>query len=282
MGGEFVYVTEHLFLYPDPEAAVVVWDMDNQQEVGRLEGHDEEAFRIIAARGNIAVSNHDSGPRLWNLETLQCTATLLDDKMSTASIAGNKMLLVHESGSYDIDVWDIAPDAPVALANLEGHIQAVSSIKTSTDMALSGSEDKTVRLWDLRAGRCVRTMEGHSGQVWAADMDGQCRTAVSASEDKTLKLWNLGDGRCIDTYGVPSRGCVDVVMHENGSSFLSAGCNDYIVKTWVVGNTEARMTADFKASRRPGGYNSLFASRDLSRVAYCCTSDGKLELRYWK
>ena len=262
--------------------------MDSQQAVGRLEGHDEEYFGIIAAEGNIAVSDHDSGPRLWNMETLQCTATLpaadhLEaDNVLTASIAGNKMLLGYKD--RNIKVWDIAAaGAPIALADLAGHTGDVYSITMSAGTALSGSEDKTVRLWDLRTSSCVRTMEGNSDEVWSVDMDGHCRTAVVGYGVNTFKLWDLGSGRCIEVYGGHSvRGSVNVVMHESGRSFLSAGWKDYIVKTWAVGNTVARMTADFKASRRPGGNSRLFASRDLSRVAYCCTSEGKLELRYWK
>ena len=30
--------------------------------------------------------------------------------------------------------------------------------------ALSGSGDKTVRVWDVASGRCLRVLEGHSGR----------------------------------------------------------------------------------------------------------------------
>ena len=263
--------------------------MEKQQEVGRLEGHDEEAFNIITVEGNIAVSDHDSGPRLWNLETLKCTATLPaaghleEDNVLAASIAGNKVLIGCKD--YGIKVWDIvAAGAPIALASLEGHTNHVLSITKSAGTALSGSGDETVRLWDLRTSSCVRTMVGHSGPVWSVDMDGHCRTAVSGSADGTVKLWDLGSGRCIKEYrGHSVYGPADVVMDESGSSFLSAGGHVYSVNAWVVGGTKARMTADFSASCPPGSHSRLFASRDLSRVAYCCISEGKLlELRYWK
>ena len=148
-----VFATDGLFFHSGLEAAsVVVWNMDNRQEVGRLEGHDEEAFRIIAARGNIAVSNHDGGPRLWNLQTLQCTATapaadMEGDYVNTASITGSKLLQGYE-GDHGIKVWDIAAAEPIALADLEGHTDGVGCIKSSAVTALSGSGDETMRLWD--------------------------------------------------------------------------------------------------------------------------------------
>jgi WD40 repeat protein len=45
---------------------------------------------------------------------------------------------------------------------LEGHTGGVNSLALSPDgcFALSGSEDKTLRLWDVAGGKCVRTFEG--------------------------------------------------------------------------------------------------------------------------
>ena len=100
------------------------------------------------------------------------------------------------------------------------------SIKAAAagSMVLSGSEDKTLRLWDLRIGsRYVRTMGGHSRAVWSVDIDGHCHTAVSGSADKTIKLWDLGSGRCVETYEGHKGDVIYVVMHESGNSFVSYG-----------------------------------------------------------
>ena len=31
---------------------------------------------------------------------------------------------------------------------------------------VSGSDDKTVKVWDAATGECVATLEGHSSEVW--------------------------------------------------------------------------------------------------------------------
>ena len=110
------------------------------------------------------------------------------------------------------------------MPDLEGHASSVYGIKASGNTVLSGSVDETMRLWDLRTGHCVRTMEGHAGVVRSVDMDGHCRTAVSGSTDKTVRLWDLGSGRCSATLEGHSGLLVrDVVMHESGGSCLSSG-----------------------------------------------------------
>lgn len=69
----------------------------------------------------------------------------------------------------------------------------MTSICVSPDgrWALSGSEDKTLRLWDVFSGRCVRTFEGHTKAVRSVCLRLDGRWALSGSEDKTLHLWEL-------------------------------------------------------------------------------------------
>ena len=261
----------------------MVWDMDSQKERGRLVGHDQPIM-VIGASGDLAVSAQFHGPiRLWNLMTMQCTATLpYMIHVYTACCTGDRVLLGSAAGP--IKVWDIAASAPVALPDLEGHTCSTCCIKASSaNMVMSSSNDKTVRLWDLRTSKCVRTMEGHTETVFSVDMDGHCRTAVSGSVDKLVRLWDLGSGRCSATFGGHSGLVRDVVMHDSGSSFISSG-DDYIVNVWAVGSSKASMRADLKAFSRPGNQDfRLFASRDLSRVAYCFFYSGtQLELRVWR
>jgi len=57
--------------------------------------------------------------------------------------------------------------------------------------ALSGSADKTVRLWEVATGRCVRTFEGHTDGVSSVALSSDDRWALSGSDDKTARLWEL-------------------------------------------------------------------------------------------
>ena len=288
-------LAEPYLLYPAADGqSLLMWDLDNIQNPnpGRLEGHDQQVT-IVSARGSLAVSCQDSGPvraRVWNMETRQCTAMLPggqdDTEILSACCMEGSALLGLEDGI--IKVWDVAASTPVALADLEGHTDEVCDLKAAAagSLVLSGSSDKTVRLWDLRTGSgCVRIIEGHSEVVWSVDMDGHCRTAVSGSKDKTVKLWDLGSGRCLETFEGhdDSSGVLDVVMHDSGSSFLSSGHDSTIVNAWAVGSTRAIMPADMASSCMPDtDANRLFANRDFSTVAFCSLSPGQLGLSVWR
>jgi WD40 repeat protein len=69
------------------------------------------------------------------------------------------------------------------------------------DVIVSGSEDKTVKVWDPESGDCVRTLEGHYDKVTSVAMGhfGGRDVIVSGSEDKTVKMWDLESGDCVKT-----------------------------------------------------------------------------------
>ncbi len=55
----------------------------------------------------------------------------------------------------------------------------------------AGSDDKTLRLWDVATAKEFQTFTGHTGVVRSVAISPDSRTALSGSRDKTLKLWDL-------------------------------------------------------------------------------------------
>ena len=56
---------------------------------------------------------------------------------------------------------------------------------------VSGSYDKTVRVWDAGTGECRLTLLGHTGYVRSVGFSGDGREMVSGSYDKTVRLWQV-------------------------------------------------------------------------------------------
>src|SRR5207253_2409941 len=79
---------------------------------------------------------------------------------------------------------------------LAGHTSYVISVSFGPDgrLALSGSDDKTLRLWDVSSGRCVRALEGHTDKVFSVSFSPDGRFALSGSMDRTLRLWEVATG----------------------------------------------------------------------------------------
>ncbi len=65
------------------------------------------------------------------------------------------------------------------------------AISADGRIAVSGSEDRTVRLWDTASGDCLRTLTGHTDDLESVAISGDAGVVVSASRDRTLRAWAL-------------------------------------------------------------------------------------------
>ena len=76
----------------------------------------------------------------------------------------------------------------------EGHEEAVHGVEFCPDgrHAVSVSEDKTVRVWDVASGWEVRKFTGHSSGVRCVAVTSDGKRAVSGSTDDTVRVWGIG------------------------------------------------------------------------------------------
>ena len=93
------------------------------------------------------------------------------------------------------------PKTGACLNTLEGHSQVVYTCAYSPDgrRIVSGSSDKTLRVWDAETGACLMTSQGHSGPIAACAYSPDGRRIISGSEDKTLRVWDAKAGACLNT-----------------------------------------------------------------------------------
>ena len=64
---------------------------------------------------------------------------------------------------------------------------------------VSGSDDKTVRLWSVESGELLQTMEGHTSPVMSVSFSPDGQSVVSGSKDKTVRLWSVESDELLRT-----------------------------------------------------------------------------------
>ena len=116
---------------------------------------------------------------------------------------------------------------------LEGHTRPVWSVALHADgrRAVTGSWDKTVRVWDLDTGACLRTLHGHTDGVTSVALHVDGRRAVTGSEDKTVRVWDLDTGACLRVLEGHTDGVRSVALHADGRRAVTGG-EDKTVRVW--------------------------------------------------
>jgi WD40 repeat protein/cytidylate kinase len=116
---------------------------------------------------------------------------------------------------------------------LEGHIEGVLCVAVSPDgqHIVSGSQDKTVRVWNAQTGDQVAVLEGHSKSVSSASFSPDTQQIVSGSWDKTVRVWNAqtGDkGAVLEGHGDR---VTSASFSPDGQQIVS-GSHDDTVRVW--------------------------------------------------
>jgi WD40 repeat protein len=128
---------------------------------------------------------------------------------------------------------DPRPEPPLWLRSLEGHTHWVLAVAVSPDgrTIVSGSDDRTVKVWEAESGRLLRSLEGHTGGVNAVAVSPDGRTIVSGSDDRTVKVWEAESGRLLRSLEGHTGSVLAVAVSPDGRTIVS-GSDDRTVKVW--------------------------------------------------
>ncbi|EMR65159.1 putative f-box wd-40 repeat-containing protein [Eutypa lata UCREL1] len=82
----------------------------------------------------------------------------------------------------------------------EGHNECIYSLQYNSEFLVSGSRDKTIRIWDLHTRRLVRPpLKEHTGSVLCLQFDSDPLEdlIVSGSSDSDVILWRFSTGQVL-------------------------------------------------------------------------------------
>ncbi|KAG1756241.1 WD40 repeat-like protein [Suillus paluster] len=103
------------------------------------------------------------------------------------------------TGSYDRTVRVWNIETGFEVRCLRGHTRAVRALQFDEAKLITGSMDHTIRVWNWRSGECIRTLEGHTEGVVCLNFDSN--VLASGSVDTTVKVWNFRTGEAFTLRG---------------------------------------------------------------------------------
>ncbi|MDJ0635340.1 MAG: NB-ARC domain-containing protein [Xenococcaceae cyanobacterium MO_188.B29] len=200
--------------------------------------------------GNIDVSGYDfshlviwqanlQGIELHRVNFTACEFTkssFTQDFGAVHSLAfspDGKVLAIGDSYGY-IRLFRIQDEQPYLLLRGHGKNLRVTSVAFSPDGKLlaSSSMDKTVKLWDIHAGYCLKTLVSSQKWLWTVAFSPDGQMVASGGSDNIISIWNIDTGDCqvLEGHGALIE---SVAFHPDGNILASGGRNNTI-RLWNI------------------------------------------------
>ena len=161
----------------------------------------------------------------------------------TLAVIATTLIWVNlpRTGTGTVPTPDAAASVPITERTLTGHTNWVFGLTTAQldgrTVVISGSGDKSIRLWDLTTGEPVGfPFTGHTDAVSAvvtAQLGGRT-VVISGSWDKTVRVWDLATGQQIGAPFTGHTGPVFAVVTAelDGRTVVISGSGDNTVRVW--------------------------------------------------
>ncbi|CAG0893742.1 unnamed protein product [Darwinula stevensoni] len=179
--------------------------------------------------------------------------------------------VITGSADTNISTWDVRTGEKAG--EHRGHTGDVVGLSLSPDgrTFITGSVDKTARLWDLRSSGNppIQTFLGHESDVNAVFYHPSGYSFVTASEDKTCRLFDIRSDQEVEKFGAPTPNSTfsSVVLSASGRLLL-AGSDDSSIHMWDtlksihVGNLVGHENRITSLSIAENGYAMVSGSWD--------------------
>jgi WD40 repeat protein len=114
--------------------------------------------------------------------------------------------------------------------HLGGHVDEITALAFSRDgkILATGSQDKTIKLWEVKSGRLLDTLSGHTGEVssLAFSHDGKYLVSCGWGKDWTIKLWELPTGKLLWSKNTPGGGALFTAAFSEKGDLIAGGTQD--------------------------------------------------------
>jgi small GTP-binding protein len=134
-------------------------------------------------------------------------------------------------------------------------------------IGVSGSVDKTLRVWDLDGLSCSAILKGHTGALTGVAISQDGRIAVSGSHDTTVRVWDVNTRKSIAILQGHLDGVTGVAVSGNGRYVIS-GSADNTIRVWNVKTASCSAVLEAHAdwvlgvALTPDGHYALSSSYD--------------------
>jgi WD40 repeat protein len=188
----------------DKNKTIKLWNISTEQQILTLRQNSPARSISISPNSKFLASGHEDGTiKIWNIETGEEISSIQAHSSWIQSLAFSSDSRILASGGDEnawddelnyIRIWKINTQGNINTEesiSLLGHKKQVNSIAFSPDgqTLVSGSNDRDIKLWNLRTRETICTLSEHTDVVTSVAFSPDGQTLASGSKDGTFKIW---------------------------------------------------------------------------------------------
>ena len=195
---------------------------------------------MAAERSRKTYKIHENAQIVCDKANSEWPVIWLKSKLGPSSPLGSPSQRVIRATSKQIEILNATTGQ--CHAKLKGHTNSVSCMLQipHTSYLVSGSDDKTIKLWETAApplDTCLTTLRGHSRQINCILLLSEQNQLISASSDRTIKLWSIRTSQCLATLTGHSKSVACLLLIKSAdreNDLVVSGSADTKLKIWHI------------------------------------------------
>jgi WD40 repeat protein len=143
---------------------------------------------------------------------ITCLINVGDDKFASAAY------------NWTVNIYDINNNYS-CIKILNGHSQAVNALiyLAKSNLLLSGSNDNTIKVWDIKTYVCIKTIETCGKIISLLLLSEQYFASVSCSGVTNIKIWTISDYQCVNAIQDSKNKISSLILLKDGRVVALAG-----------------------------------------------------------
>ncbi|XP_068307994.1 DENN domain and WD repeat-containing protein SCD1-like [Pyrus communis] len=220
------------FISGSTDSTVKIWDPSFRGNELRatLKGHTRAVRAISSDRGKVVSGSDDQTVLVWDKQTTQLLEELKghDAPVSCARmLSGERVLTAAHDGT--VKMWDVRTDTCVATVGRCSSAVLCMEYDDSTGILAAGGRDVVANIWDIRTGKPMHKLVGHTKWIRSIRMVGD--TVVTGSDDWTARMWSVSRGTC-DAVLACHAGPILSVEYSTLDKGIITGSTDGLLRFW--------------------------------------------------
>ncbi|HSE24192.1 MAG TPA: caspase family protein, partial [Pyrinomonadaceae bacterium] len=217
------------FASANHDSSIRLWQVATGRELPRLRGHAGYATAVaFSPNSSLLASGSKSGEiKIWDVNNAQLLFGLQSRTNGVNNLAfdltGNILAVVGMD--QRVEVWDLEKKQARYFA---GHSQEISSVVLGKDRLITGSRDKTIRIWDLNSGAAIRTLKS-PGEVNGLALNSSGDVLAAANSDGTITCWDIVNGVSVRTLKDHTNEVLCVRFSADGNKLASASADRSVI-----------------------------------------------------